>query len=66
MRKESEFVDFEVTIRAITEKAVCAESDDWDIAQWIPISVCSNFELDVGDSGTLLVARWFVEKNGLE
>jgi hypothetical protein len=67
MRKESEFINFEVTVRALTGKALCVECDDWETAQWIPISVCDfNFKPDIGESGTLYVAKWFVEKNGLE
>ena len=53
----------EVEITRATDAAVLVELDDREV--WIPRSVCLEGDaLDVGDTD-LIVADWFLEKEGL-
>lgn len=65
------FVDVEVKVVHLTEKAVCCKdpSAGWAVASfWIPFSVINSdslAELEKGFEGTIQVARWFAEKEGI-
>lgn len=66
-RRETEYEEFEdVTCERTTAKAILVSKGD--LSHWIPMSVIGP-ESEVmaeGDTGTLIVARWFVEKEGIE
>jgi hypothetical protein len=66
MSNDEEPVEFEdVRVKAETELAILCEIDGKEV--WIPRSqVHDDSEVSSqGDEGTLILARWFAEKEGL-
>ncbi len=57
----------DVTVKAVTEKALLVEYDDDEV--WIPISQIVTEDTDVdferGATGTLAVTQWIAKEKGL-
>lgn len=56
----------DVTVVRATEKALLCRLDGREV--WVPRSLIGDDSevADAGDEGTLVVATWFAEKEGLE
>lgn len=62
-------VAFDVTVLALTDLAVRVQVDETAGVHWVPMSVvdldATEVDLDRGAKGTLAVASWWAEKEGL-
>lgn len=67
MNDENEF--FDVTVKALTAKAVLVLLEDTGGEQWIPLSCVdldeTNVNLERGASGEMAIKSWFAKKEGL-
>ena len=63
-------VEVEVEVLATTSKAVLVATADGTEEHWVPLSLVNvedtDVELQKGERGTLSIAAWFAEKEGIE
>lgn len=60
-----ETIEFAVIVKHVTERALLCDLGAGDV-HWIPRSVVENGNaLEEGYAGTIEVAAWFAEKEGL-
>lgn len=64
-----EYIELEVEVVHVTAKAVLVKCEDLDEEKWIPLSCITweggDVEMEKGEKGTLHVAKWFAEREGM-